>query len=433
MEITRTAAAEHVELKLKGRLDAIWSDHMGRALAECVRAGQHALVLEMSEVDYISSAGIRILVTYAKQLKSLHGRLAVINPSENVRIVLKLAGLSAFLQVGVGPVAASLPAGEQASGGFGLSKPGPTAEVYDLDPNATLQVDWPGDPAAWLVGHAPPASYTSVEFPLQTLGLGLGVLGAGEASAGDRLGEFLAAGGAAICQIADGTRKPDYLLLQGSLTPTVQVAYGLVARGGFRHLLRFDKGAKQASVPLSAVVQACFDAAGSEAVALVMVAETAALIGAALQKTPGPPAVDSTRSIFAFPDVRDWLSFTPEPALPNTTSLIVGLAAKAEHATGLRLLKPLVRSGELHGHFHAAAFPYRPLRKGLVELAATVGSLFESEQVLGLLHLLNDWRPASGAGESRFLRGACWCAPIEPSRADQPEEDAALKETIEWE
>jgi hypothetical protein len=72
----------------------------------------------------------------------------------------------------------------------------------------------------------------------------------------------------------------------------------------------------------------------------------------------------------------------------------------------------LVRSGEFYGHFHAAAFPYRPLRKGKVDLVHTVQPLFESEQVLGLLHLLNDWRELSGAGESRFLRGACWCAPL---------------------
>ena len=174
MEITRTAAAEHVELKLKGRLDAIWSDHVGRALAECVRAGQHALVLEMSEVDYISSAGIRILVTYAKQLKAIHGRLAVINPSENVRTVLKLAGLSAFLQVGTGPVAVPLPAAEQASGQLVLSQAGATAEVYDLDLNAMLQVDWPGDATAWLAGRRAAGLVYVGRVPRPDLGVRLG-------------------------------------------------------------------------------------------------------------------------------------------------------------------------------------------------------------------------------------------------------------------
>jgi len=431
MEITRTAAAEHVELKLKGRLDAIWSDHVGRALAECVRAGEHALALDMAEVDYISSAGIRILVIYARQLKAIHGRLAVINASANVRTVLQLAGLGAFLQVEAGP-AAPEPTAAPSPGACRLALPGVQAEVYDLDLQATLQLASPGDSEAWLAGRASPAACTPVTFPVQTLGLGLGVLGADQVSPGERLGEFLAGGGAAVCQPADGTQKPDYLLSQGALMPTVQVAYGLVARGGFRHLLRFDKGPEQTSVPLSAVLRGCLQSAGCDAIGAVLVAETAALTGAALQKPPPRPLAEQARSIFAFPDVRDWLNFTAEPAFANTTSLIVGVAATAAGDSRLCLLKPLVPSGELLGHFHAAAFPYRPLRKGRVELAATVGPLFESEQALGLLHLLNDWRPANGAGESRFLRGACWFAPLEPAPAEPPPDNAALRETVQW-
>lgn len=432
MEITRTATADHVELKLKGRLDAIWSDHVGRALADCIREGHHELTLDMAEVNYISSAGIGIVVMYARQLKAIHGRLAVSNASESVRSVFKLSGLSNFLLIETGP-AAPPPAAEESSGRIALAQPGMTAEVYDLDPNAALEVDWPGDSAAWLAGGESPSSCTPVEFPVQALGLGLGILGACGASAGEHLGEFLAAGGAAVCQPADGTHKPDYMLLRGSLTPTVQVAYGLVGRGLFGRLLRFDKGPEQASVPLSAVVRTCLDTVGSDAAGLVMVAETAALVGAALQRPPGRTAPDQACRIFAFPDVRNWLSFTAEAALTNTTSLIVGLAARAARGASLPLLKRMVPSGELYGHFHAAAFPYRPLRKGRVELADTVQTLFESERVLDLLHLLNDWRPASGAGESRFLRGACWCAPIEASPARRPEENAALKETIKWE
>jgi hypothetical protein len=178
-------------------------------------------------------------------------------------------------------------------------------------------------------------------------------------------------------------------------------------------LLRFDKGPQQPSLPLSTVVKACLDASGSDAAGVVMVAEAASIIGASLQKIPGvQPGESRAPDIFAFPGIRDWLSFTTEAAFTHSTCLIVGFAATPSRAASLRLLKPLVRSGEIHGHFHAAAFPYRPLRKGKVDLAETIRTLFESEQILGLLHLLNDWRGLTGAGESRFLRGACWCAPL---------------------
>ena len=129
-------------------------------------------------------------------------------------------------------------------------------------------------------------------------------------SGGDRLGEFLAAGGAAVCQVADGTQKPDYMLLQGSLTPAVQVAYGPVERGGFRRLRRFDKDPEQTSVPLSAVVQACLDAAGSDAVGLVVVAKRRRRSALRCRKRQTARWRIRPPSIFAFPDVRDWLSFT---------------------------------------------------------------------------------------------------------------------------
>ena len=413
MQITRTARAGQFEIKLKGRMDATWSDQVGRALAECVQSGHHLLCVDMAEVDYISSAGIRILLLYARQLSAIQGRLSVVNASSNVRKVLELAGLDNLLLAQTGPAAPPLPAAEPSAGKVALAESGALAERYDLDPEGTLQVQWVGDAASWFEGRVQPEACASVEFPATVIGLGLGALGSGEASRTQPFGEFLASAGAAVCQPADGSHKPDYVLLQRALTPTVKVAYGMVGRGCFRRLLRFDKGPQQASLPLSTVVRACLDALGTEAAGLVMLAETASLIGASVQKAPcGQPGASQAPDVFAFPGIRDWLSFTAEAAFVKSTCLVVGFAAAKGAGASLRLLKPLVRSGELDGHFHAAAFPYRPLRKGKADLAHTIQPLFESEQVLGVLHLLNDWRELNGAGESRFLRGACWCAPL---------------------
>ncbi len=413
MEITRTAHAEQFELKLKGRMDATWSDHVAGALAECVRSGQHNIVVDMAAVDYISSAGIRILVLYSRQLRNIQGRLGIVNASSSVRKVLELAGLDKLLLV---EAAAATAAPRRADGlvaRVALPEPGATAEAYELDPTATLRVEWPGNSVEWFEGRAPPEACALVQFPANVIGIGLGALVSGDDSLIQPFGEFLAAAGAAVYQPADGSNKPDYLLLQEALQPAMKVAYGILGHGGFRHLLRFDKGAQQQDLPLSTVVKACLDLTGSAAAGLAIVAETASLIGASLQKTPClQPAANRTQDVFSFPGVRDWLNFTAEPAFANSTCLIVGFAAGKFRGPDFHLLKPMVPSAEFYGHFHAAALPYHPLRKGKVGLAETIRPLFETEHVLGVLHLLNDWRELSGIGESRFLRGACWSAPV---------------------
>jgi len=85
------------------------------------------------------------------------------------------------------------------------------------------------------------------------------------------------------------------------------------------------------------------------------------------------------------------------------------------------LLRPLATAGArapgvdappILAHVHAAAFPYRPLRKGRIELAPAVADLFEGQALQGMLHLLADSREFNGAGESEFFRGALWVAPV---------------------
>jgi len=251
-----------------------------------------------------------------------------------------------------------------------------------------------------------------MEFSSNTMGLGLGGFGDVQSGGAQTVGEFLAVGGAVVCLPADGSNNADYMLKEGSLTPTLNVAYGAVATGKFRHLLRFDKGPQQKSLPMSSILKACLQASAGRPTGVVMVAETASLTGVCLRRLPDASGSSDGFNLFAFPAVREWLSFTTEPAFPNTTSLIVGFVA-GNQGEALRLSKPLVPSGELNGHFHAAAVPYQPLRKGRIDLNSTISPLFESGQILGLLHLLNDWREISGAGESRFLRGACWLAPLQ--------------------
>ena len=90
---------------------------------------------------------------------------------------------------------------------------------------------------------------------------------------------------------------------------------------------------------------------------------------------------------------------------------MVGVAGRKAPALLMPLLRPLGQS-ELAGHFHAAAFSYRPVKSREMDLQAATAKLFEAETPHALLHLLNDNRELTGAGQSQLATGTCWIGPI---------------------
>ena len=63
MQIKTQSDKDFRELQVSGRLDAEWADTLQQAIEEALREGAHSLLLDLSEVVYISSAGLGVLVS----------------------------------------------------------------------------------------------------------------------------------------------------------------------------------------------------------------------------------------------------------------------------------------------------------------------------------------------------------------------------------
>jgi hypothetical protein len=212
--------------------------------------------------------------------------------------------------------------------------------------------------------------------------------------------------GATAYQPADGTNVADYLISRGALGADIRLLYGLSCDGGFSHLVRFEPLQQGESVSPAKLAAACLQTAGADALGIVIVAETAGLVGAALRQSPATPL--ERGDFFTHPAVRNRLSFTAERAFTQSVSLSAGIVARRTAAIDGAQMRPLGADGK--GHLHAAAFRFRPIQKGFIELSDTIARLFEPDQLMGVMHLLSDDRGSAGAGESEFVRGACWIA-----------------------
>jgi anti-anti-sigma factor len=415
MEIKKQNAGDRVEIQVVGRMDGYWADHLGAALDEVIREGSHQISLDLSEVPFMSSAGIRILVKCYKQLHAIQGSFLIPNASEQVKRVIALSGLKETLlpdssRLAATTAASSDPAAPVALRSEHVEKDSATYEVFTLGPDAKLTSRLVGDPTLLRGGQFRKGNCQARAFPETSFAVGVGALGDAYEDCEGRFGEFLAASGAVAYLPTDGTNVPDYFVPAHSSVPEVQVCYAAEFSGPFAKMARFEAKKDAGPLGLTQLVEAGLEFTRAERLGFVMVAETAGLMGAALRRPP--TEVPSAGAPFAFPEVRKWLTFTAERAFARSLTLVVGIAAQGNAGALAPVLRPLGSQPNFVGHFHAAAFTYRPVQKGEIDLKETVRSLFKSQSLQGVLHLLSDDRSIQGAGESEFLRGAFWAGPI---------------------
>lgn len=99
MEITEIATGDVVILGFKGRLDALTADAAKQNLLTRLTGPKPRLVIDLSQLNYISSAGLRVLLEVAKRVAAAEGKLALCGMVRNVLQVFELAGFASFLSI----------------------------------------------------------------------------------------------------------------------------------------------------------------------------------------------------------------------------------------------------------------------------------------------------------------------------------------------
>jgi anti-anti-sigma factor len=88
-----------VVVKVAGELDPQTSPLLDRAVQRVLLSGYPSVVLDLRDVDFVDSAGLRVLVGSHTELSRHHRRLCLRAPSPPVRRVLDLTGLTDVLEI----------------------------------------------------------------------------------------------------------------------------------------------------------------------------------------------------------------------------------------------------------------------------------------------------------------------------------------------
>jgi anti-sigma B factor antagonist len=99
MEIIETKQGDASVFKILGRLDSNTSPDLEDRISETMNNGTFNMVLDFEALEYISSAGLRIILKTTKDLKRQNGQLILCAMQDYVREVFEISGFDSFLPI----------------------------------------------------------------------------------------------------------------------------------------------------------------------------------------------------------------------------------------------------------------------------------------------------------------------------------------------
>ncbi len=86
-------------VRLEGRLDAVSSNILEKKLQEYLGHERFHVALDFTKIDYLSSAGMRLLLSMTKQFKNHGGHLVMFAIHDNVMEIIRMAGFERILSI----------------------------------------------------------------------------------------------------------------------------------------------------------------------------------------------------------------------------------------------------------------------------------------------------------------------------------------------
>jgi anti-sigma B factor antagonist len=98
MEITVTQDGNKATIVLEGKLSVATSPDLEAAITN-LPATNNEFVIDLTKLDYISSAGLRVLVSTEKIANQRNGSMTLLHPNEEVSEVFDMTGLADFFTI----------------------------------------------------------------------------------------------------------------------------------------------------------------------------------------------------------------------------------------------------------------------------------------------------------------------------------------------
>lgn len=91
--------SERTLMTLEGDLDLATAGQLHERLDELARAGITRIALDLSDLQFLDSTGLSVLLTEHHRVEALGGELVILSPTRRVRRVFQITGLDRYLNI----------------------------------------------------------------------------------------------------------------------------------------------------------------------------------------------------------------------------------------------------------------------------------------------------------------------------------------------
>lgn len=99
MEIKFTSAGDVKVVGLEGKMDSQGFNMVEKKIVDLIDQGARKILLDFAKLEYINSAGLRILIIAANKIKEVEGELRLCSPNKLVKEIFAISGFEKIFQI----------------------------------------------------------------------------------------------------------------------------------------------------------------------------------------------------------------------------------------------------------------------------------------------------------------------------------------------
>ncbi|HDS44823.1 MAG TPA: anti-sigma factor antagonist [Methanomicrobia archaeon] len=413
MEIQAQRIEGILILSLDGRLDAFGAEHLDAALNSHLTEDDRAVVIDLANVPYLSSGGIRTLIATEKRLKPRGGGIQLCCVQSYPLKVLAMAGFDQFFTCHTTQEVA-LAHARALIRSMGTVADWDRLPSYTLDGTRLSVFERSQEPAVLkitsdiskvLYARLGDEDICTRRFSETEYSIGLGALGGSVTECAPYLGEMITIGGTMVWLPTDGHDTPDFLIPKRDTGEvTIYTGFNVALDGTFNDIIVMER---ESGLPLSIseLYAAVFAFAREHRpnfkglVSIALWADLDALYSSGVKISPIKKFTPANREMIMHPDnINTWMAIATDPRYQGETmvSFGVGLDLQSELSAydqdginALFYVHPAnIGTQKLLLHNHGVIFKHRP-RARSANLDAEIKRIVTEGEFLDMRHLLD--------------------------------------------